>query len=64
MDKLYFVLYILGLASFLFATFIGTNTSSAATPKSANSSIQRVNLIALGLVFWILVPLIQTGKAL
>ena len=45
MNTLYLILLVLGLAAFLAAAFSVT--------------INRVNLVALGLAFWILVPLIQ-----
>ena len=50
MTVLFLILLIAGLACFLVAAF--------------NLATVRVNLIALGLAFWILVPLIQTAQLL
>lgn len=50
MDLLYIILYLLGFLCFAAGAFRET-------------AIARVNLIALGLAFWILVPLIVAVKA-
>lgn len=49
MTLLYFVLLLLAAVCFFLAV---------------TGRITRWNLIALGLLLWVLVPLIQTGKAL
>jgi hypothetical protein len=45
---LYLLLYIAAAACFLLATF--------------EASVQRVNLVALGLLLWVLVPLIVLAQ--
>jgi hypothetical protein len=51
MNVLYLILYIIAAVCFVLAAF-----TVAAHP--------RINLIALGLLSWVLVPLIMTAKAL
>lgn len=50
MNLLYFVLLLLGAVCFAAAALSFT--------------MQRINLVALGLLFWVLVPLIQTAQHL
>jgi hypothetical protein len=47
---LYFILYLLAAVCFLAA--------------AASVALNRVNILALGLLFWVLVPLIVTARAL
>jgi hypothetical protein len=54
MDTLYVILYLLAAVCFAVAAFF-VSSASAAT----NNFVTRVNLVALGLLFWVLVPLIQ-----
>jgi hypothetical protein len=54
MDTLYLILYIAAAICFLVAAFAVTATAAATTRVTA-----RVNLVALGLLFWVLVPLIN-----
>lgn len=49
MNTLFLIFYILGLICFVVSAFWAT-------------SVTRVNLVALGLAFWILVPLISSIK--
>lgn len=57
MNTLYLILYILAAVCFLAAAFLAVRpTTTAARPMP--------NLIALGLLFWVLVPLISTAKAM
>lgn len=53
MDKLYFVLYLLAALCFVLAWF-----------NFSRPRFTMHHLIAAGLLFWVLVPLIQTLKAL
>jgi hypothetical protein len=55
MDTLYVILYLLAAICFVVAAFF-VSTASAAT----NNVVTRVNLVALGLLFAVLVPLIKT----
>lgn len=58
MNILYFVLLLLGLLCFVVAAFgWGPNASPNVPPRI-------VNLTALGLAFWIMVPLIEAAQAL
>jgi hypothetical protein len=50
MDKIYALLYVLAVVMFVLATL--------KVPHN------RLNFLALGLIFWVLVPLIQTVKAM
>ena len=50
MNTLYLILLLLGAVCFAIAAF--------------DVAVRRVNLLALGLLFWIAVPLIQTIKVL
>lgn len=50
MNTLYFILLLLGAVSFALAAF--------------SVVFRKINLMALGLLFWVLVPLIQTLKRL
>ena len=54
MDTLYVILYILAAVCFVIAAF-AVSTATTAT----NTLVTRVNLVALGLLFWVLVPLVQ-----
>ena len=54
MDTLYLVLYVLAAVCFLVAAF-AVSTATTAT----NTFVTRINLVALGLLFWVGVPLIM-----
>ncbi len=56
MRTIYLVLFILGAVCFLAASF----WDARVTDRSG----RYINLVALGLLFWILVPLVQTARAL
>lgn len=53
MTTLYFILLLLGALCFLGATIGRAGVNAGARP---------LGLLPLGLLFWILVPLIQTGR--
>jgi hypothetical protein len=57
MRTLYLILYIVAAVLFLIAAFVTWS-------PPANSAVGRVNLMALGLLAWVLVPLIQTADRL
>lgn len=50
-------MFLLAVICFAAAAFIGT-------PRTDNPRVNRVNLVALGLMFWALVPLITTIDSL
>lgn len=58
MRTLYLILLIISAISFLAATYV--SVPAGTTPRPA----VRVNLLALGLLAWVLVPLIQTIDSL
>jgi hypothetical protein len=58
MTTLYLILYILAAVCFVAAAFL------AVRPASTTTGRPMPNLIALGLFFWVLVPLIVTAKAM
>jgi hypothetical protein len=55
MTTLYFILYLVSAVCF---------AASAVLTFRPAAGAAKVNLIALGLLFWVLVPLIVTAKAL
>lgn len=57
MDTLYLILYILAAVCFVAAAFVTNAVTTATNPRPVYT---RVNLVALGLLFWVLVPLIVT----
>jgi hypothetical protein len=57
MRTLYLILYIIAAVLFVVAAFV-------AWSPPANATAGRVNLLALGLLAWVLVPLIQTADRL
>lgn len=59
MIKLYAVLLLLGFLCFLVSSF--WSWAPAGDPAQGHRP-WRVNLVSLGLMFWILVPLIQTWR--
>lgn len=61
MTKIYFILLLLGFICFVVSTLASSRL--AGDPAQGHRS-WRVDLVPLGLAFWILVPLIQNGRAL
>lgn len=59
MRTLYLILYIVAAVCFALATVLTFHP-----PTTAPAATSRVNLIALGLLAWVLVPLIADAKAL
>lgn len=57
MDTLYLVLYIVAGLCFLVSAFSGA--MSTTTTNTGPSRVSGINLLALGLLAWVLVPLIQ-----
>jgi hypothetical protein len=58
MDSLYLILYVAGAVLFLLAGLLGWGWSSG--PRAAGWG----NLVALGLLCWILVPLIAQARGM
>lgn len=59
MDVLYLILYILAAVCFVAAAFV-----THAVTTNPQPVYTRVNLVSLGLLFWVLVPLIETIKGM
>lgn len=62
MTKIYLILYILSAVSFLIALFWGYAGNDGNGAGAGRNFPVRVNLLALGLLLWVLVPLIQTAR--
>lgn len=62
MNALYLILYVLAAVFFLFAGVLGWGwrTGSGAAPRFAGWS----NLVAFGLLCWVLVPLIMLARSM
>lgn len=58
-DTLYVILYIVAAICFAVAAF-WRDTLDPNTPRTRNGIGDRINFVALGLLFWVCVPLIQT----
>jgi hypothetical protein len=58
MNILYFILLLLGLLCFVVSAFGWGPNAEPRTPPRV------VNLVALGLAFWIIVPLVHAAQAL
>lgn len=56
MRTLYLILYIIAAVLFALAAFT--------RPTQPESTLARVNLLALGLLAWVLVPLIETADSM
>jgi hypothetical protein len=61
MDILYLVLLIISALCFVVAAFYAPTVVNTTSPPHP---VTRVNLVALGLLAWVLVPLIQTIDSL
>lgn len=64
MTTLYFILYLLSAVCFIAAAFAHYGITTATDGQARLTGVARVNLVALGLLFWVLVPLIVTARAL
>lgn len=67
MRTLYLILYI--IAAVLFAlsaviSYVPSTTVSTADRPARATTLSRINLLALGLLAWVLVPLLQTADRL
>lgn len=67
MRTLYLILLIVAAVLFALAAFLSwVPSTTVSTPEqpARPTVVSRVNLMALGLLFWVLVPLIQTADRL
>jgi hypothetical protein len=64
MTTLYLILYILAAVCFIAAAVLAYRPVVAADANGTVHTAGRVNLVALGLFFWVLVPLIVTARNL
>lgn len=67
MTTLYLILYILAAVCFIAAAVLAYRPAVGVDGDRANANLGtagRVNLVALGLFFWVLVPLIVTARNL
>lgn len=61
MRTIYFVLYVLAAVCFVASAFVGYRARTTADGVRGGD---HVSFVGLGLLFWVLVPLIQTARAL
>jgi hypothetical protein len=59
MDTLYLILYIAAALCFLIAAFVASVVTRTDGTVRSPALTARFNLVALGLLFWVLVPLIH-----
>jgi hypothetical protein len=59
MRFLYLLLYLIGAICFVVASFYTASVPNGTTTTAPPRPVARVNLVALGLFAWILVPLIR-----
>lgn len=57
METVYFILLLLGALC-----FAGAALGRAAVDANRGAGVRSLGLLPLGLLFWILVPMIQTGR--
>ena len=62
MNTLYFFLLLLGALSFLGAAFGPATAAGSDTNRGTRGALGALSLLPLGLLFWILVPLIEAAR--
>ena len=64
MKTLYLILYILSAVMFLIAALTHYRPVTDVAGNATGTAVGRIHFLALGLLFWVLVPLIVTARSM